>query len=108
MLRNCLLLAVLTLSSIGIASAKSNEIILTHKTMVGTTELRPGTYRVNLEGGNAVFTRKYTSKSYSAPATVTDNDRAFGKVVVHTSKEGKVLRLNEVDLGGSTTRLQFQ
>lgn len=109
MLRNSFLAAVLSLASLGIASANSsNEITLTRKTMVGNTVLKPGTYKVNLNGSNAVFQRKYSSKAYTAPVTVSDNDHAFGKVVVHTRKDGKVHRLDEVDLGGSTTRLQFQ
>lgn len=77
MLRNTLLTAVLALSSIGIASARSNEVILTHKTMVGNTVLRPGTYKVDVEGSNAVFKRTHSSKTYTMPATISDNDRQF-------------------------------
>jgi len=109
MLRNTFLVAVLSLASMGIASANSsNEITLTRKTMVGSTVLKPGTYKVKVDGSNAVFQRKYSSKSYTAPVNVSDNDHAFGKAVVHTSKNGKLRRIDEVDLGGSTTRLQFQ
>ena len=95
----------LGLSSLAFAGVKSYEITLTSPTMAGNTELKPGDYKVRVEGSQAVFTQN--SKSWTAPVKIQNNDRKFDETTVEKSTKGDMDTLDAIDLGGSTTQLQF-
>ena len=54
--KSFLIVGALSLASLGIASAKSYDIVLSDPTMAGTTQLQPGEYKLKVEGTQAVFT----------------------------------------------------
>lgn len=104
--RSLLIFAALTFSTIGIASAKSYSVTLTSPTRVGSTELKPGAYEVKVAGTEAVFTNE-DGKSFKVPVTIGQNEKKFDNTAVEAApKDGKDT-LQEIDLGGSTTKLQF-
>ena len=96
----------LAISTIGIASAKSYGFTLTAPTKVGTVTLKPAEYEVSVKGDQAIFTSD-SGKSVSVPVKIGQSDKKFGSTTaVSTSKDGGD-NLQEIDLGGSTTKLQF-
>ena len=54
--KTLLIVGAMTLSSLGIASAKSYDIILDHASKAGATELKPGEYKLKVQGSQAVLT----------------------------------------------------
>ena len=62
--------ALTSFSLVGIASAKSYDITLDKPAMLGSTELKPGEYKVKIEGAEAVFTDARSAKSFSVPVKV--------------------------------------
>lgn len=97
-----LLICVLTVSSVGIASAKSYYFTLTAPTKVGSTQLKPGEYEVSVKGTQAVFI-KDGGKSISVPVKVEQTDKKFDSTAVDASND----TIREIDLGGSSTKLTF-
>lgn len=107
--KSLLFVGALTLSSIGIASAaKSYDIVLDQTTKAGSTELKAGHYSVKVDGGQATFKDKDSSKSYTAAVTVADSDKKFDQTIVQTDTSGGSASIKEIDLGGSKTKLTFQ
>ena len=106
-MKRFILTAVLSVAGLTIASAKSYSINLVNPTKVGTINLKPGQYRVKVEGTNALFTDVNTSESYKAPVKVENTDQKFNNTLVHSSKDGETDKLYEIDLGGSKTKLGF-
>jgi hypothetical protein len=98
--------AILALCSLGVLSAKSYDIVLTGPASVGTLQLKPGAYHLKVDGSNAVFT-DHKSKTYTTPVKVQNADKKFNDTRVQSSKDGATDRINEIDLGGSTTVLGF-
>jgi hypothetical protein len=105
-MKNCFLIAVLAMCSLGVLSAKSYGIVLSKPTKVGTLALKPGVYRVKVDGTNAVFTdTKY--KTFSTPVKVETGAKKYDETRVETTKDGDADHIVEIDLGGSTTKLGF-
>jgi hypothetical protein len=73
---------------------------------VGNLQLKPGEYRLKVNGANVVFTDS-KAKEYSTPVKVNSAEKKFNDTRIETTKEGDTDRVTEIDLGGSTTKLGF-
>ena len=102
-----LLLGVLALATFSFASAKTYTIAISHPAKAGSQQLNAGEYRVKVDGANAVFTDTRTSKSVSIPVKVENNGKRFAVTSVDSTTEGSSERINSIQLGGSTTKLDF-
>jgi len=100
-------IGVLALSSLCILSAKTYEITLTSVTKAGSVQLKPGQYTLKIQGNNAIFTDVNTAKSFTTPVKVETTDKKFDDTKVQSSKDGDSDKIEEIDLGGSKTKLGF-
>lgn len=106
-MRKFLVVATLALSSLTIVSAKSYEIILSGPTKAGNVTLKPGQYKLKVDGSNAIFTEVNSSKSYTTPVKVETGDKKYNDTRVQSTKDGGTDSIQEIDLGGSKTKLGF-
>jgi hypothetical protein len=106
-MKKFLVVAGLALSSLTILNAKTYEIVLTNKTKAGSLELNAGQYQLKVDGNNAIFTDINKGKSFTTPVKVEQNDRKFDDTRVQSTKDGDSDKINEIDLGGSKTKLGF-
>jgi hypothetical protein len=106
--KSFLIVGALTLASFGIASAKSYDVVLSNPTMAGATVLQPGEYRLKVENNQATFTDVQNQKSFTAPVKVENAGQKFQETQVETSHQGDMDHINAIDLGGSTTKLNFR
>jgi len=60
-----------------------------------------------VEGSQAVFTDVQTSKNVTVPVTIGSVGQKFDATAVETAKTGDMDTIKAIDLGGSTTKLQF-
>ena len=97
----------LTIAVAGNVRPKTYEITLSSTTKVGKVLLKAGLYTVKVDGNNAVFTEELTAKSLTMPVKVENTDKKFGSTRVESSKEGDTDVVKEIELGGSTTKLEF-
>lgn len=102
-----LLAAVLALATVSFASAKTYNVSLTHPSVAGKQQLTAGDYKVKVDGGNAIFTDLKTSKSVTVPVKVETGDKKFKFTAVDSTSAGASERINAIELGGSTTKLEF-
>jgi hypothetical protein len=106
-MKKFLVVAALALSSLTIVSAKTYEIILSGPTKAGNVQLKAGQYKLKVEGDNAIFTEVNSSKSFTTPVKVQTGEKKFDDTKVQTTKDGNVDKIEEIDLGGSKTKLGF-
>ena len=106
--RSLLLLGVLAMSFLSIASAKSYTIAFTGPTMVGSAQLPAGDYKLTVEGSNAIFTSVNSNKSVTAPVKIENADKKFDATSIKTTQEGNAQHIENIELGGSTTKLDFE
>lgn len=106
-MKKFLVVAGLALASLSVVSAKTYEITLSNPTKVGAVELKPGQYKLKVDGSNAVFTDLNSTKSFTTTVKVENSDKKFDDTRVQSTKDGDTDRINEIDLGGSKTKLGF-
>jgi hypothetical protein len=99
-------LPLLLVAGLAAASARSYTVNLVQRSMVGTTELKPGEYKIEVNDQTAVI-RQGKVKTES-PVRVEESDTKFDTTVVRyvNSADGKV-RIQEIRIGGTRTRLLF-
>jgi hypothetical protein len=107
MKKTFVLAAVLSLSSLVFAGQKAYDVIFSAPITVGSVKLAAGQYTVKVDGANAVFTNSQNSKSVSTPVKVETGAKKFQYTAVDSSKEGDTEKVNAIQLGGSTTTLEF-
>jgi hypothetical protein len=104
--KSLVIISVLAIAAAGIAAARSYSVTLTAPTKVGATELKPGEYEVSVKGSQAIFTSD-SGKSFSVPVTVGQSEKKFSDTMVDSSSKDGHDNIKEIDLGGSTMKLQF-
>ena len=88
--------------ALGVASAASAySVTLYDSLMIGQTELKPGEYKVEMDGDKAVF--KSGKNTFEVPAKMSTSDKKFASNSVVT--EGK--QIVEIDFKGSTSKMMF-
>jgi hypothetical protein len=105
--RSLLIVGALTLSSLGIASAKSFDIILGAPAMAGNAALKAGEYKLRIDGTQAIFTDAQGLKSITVPVKIENADHKFGQTSVETSNQNGMDNIQAIDLAGSNTKLEF-
>lgn len=93
-------------AGLAVASARSYTVSLFQPTMVGTTELKPGEYKIEVNNQTAVI-RQGKVKTES-PVKVEENDTKFDATVVRyvNNADGKK-HIQEIRIGGTKTKLLF-
>ena len=107
MKKHVLLVGILALTSMSIAWAKSYSLSFGRVTQVGTVQLKAGAYEVKVDGDNAIFTEVDTSKKVTVPVKVENAAKKFEFTKAETTGNGSVDTLKNIQLGGSTTQLDF-
>jgi hypothetical protein len=86
-----------------VASAATHRITLYQESIVNGTTLKPGEYKLRVEGDRAVISAGKTS--VEVPVTVESGDAKYGATAVrYLNGDGKY-RLNEIRIGGTSTKL---
>jgi len=89
------------------AGQKSYDVIFSAPSTVGSVKLAAGEYKVKVDGANAVFTDSKSYKSVSTPVKVETGSKKFQFTAVDATKASDGDKINAIELGGSTTKLEF-
>jgi hypothetical protein len=87
--------------ALGIAGAASYSFTVTDPIWIGNTQLKPGQYKVEMQGGEAVF--KNGKQTVEAPAVEEKADKKFP----YTSFESVDSKVREIHLGGTSTTIKL-
>jgi hypothetical protein len=98
------LLLSFALLGLAVASAKTYTVTLYQAAKLGSMELKPGEYRVEVVDQKAVF-RNGTVHG-EAPVKVETGDTRFNSTSVRLVGDGTP-QINEIRIGGTKTLLKF-
>jgi hypothetical protein len=102
--KSLLTFGLVALATVGIAAAKSYDIDLLAATKAGTVELKPGEYKLKIEGSQAVFTDTH-GKSVTVSVKVESGEKKFGATRIETANQNGMDTIQAIDLGDSNTRV---
>ena len=100
-----LLLSFATFALAVASAASSHKITLFQPSLVNGTELKPGDYKVTVQDNKVVISSGKTSVEATIK-TETADSKFSSTTVRYRNGDGKY-RLQEIRLGGTTTRLVF-
>jgi hypothetical protein len=99
------LLFVFAIAGLVIASAKSYSVDLFQPSQLGGMQLTPGHYTVEVVDQKAVL--RGGKVKCEAPVKVEDADRKFNTTSVRFDNADGKMRIQEIHIGGSKTKLVF-
>lgn len=97
--RKNLLLGVFLMAASFAHAASSYKFTVTSPVMVGDTQLKPGNYKVTVEGDKAVI--KNGAETVSVPAAIESGDKKYQ----YTTLSANGNSLNEIRLGGTSSKI---
>lgn len=95
------------LSTFAIANAKTWSIYVSSPAKAGTMQLPAGRYHVKLKGNQAMFTKADTDKTYTEPVKIDNAAKKYSETAVLSKKQGTTEKIESIELGGSTSRIDF-
>ncbi len=97
-----LFVSFLTVAAL-VASAASHRLTLFQESVVNGSTLKPGVYKLQVDGSRAVISSGRTS--VEVPVNVETNKAKYGATSVrYLNGDGKY-RLSEIHIGGTATKL---
>jgi hypothetical protein len=103
MIRKAALLFVV--AGLAIASARSYSVSLFQSAMFGSTELKPGAYKVEVNDQKA--TMRQGKLASECPVTVEEGDVKFDTTTVRYNNADGKSHIKEIRIGGTKTKLVF-
>jgi len=87
--------------TLGVGLAETHfKVTLSTPTWVGDAELKPGVYKVEMQGDKAVF--KDGKTVVEAPAAIVNGSQKYSITAVETGAGSK---MTAIELGGTTTQI---
>jgi hypothetical protein len=106
-LKTLVLAGVMAIFTMSLAFAKTYDISFSSPTKVGNVQLKPGDYRMSLNGTKATFTDVSTLKTVTATVKVETTDTKFGDTKVNTTTDGGTTVVKDIEIGGSKMKIDF-
>jgi hypothetical protein len=98
-----LMLAFGTLALAVASAASTYHVTISDPQWVGGTQLKPGDYKVQVEGDKATF--KAGKTMVAVPVKVETNDKKFSDTSLRTQDVNGKSTIQEIRIGGSNTKL---
>ena len=100
-----ILLVAIGVAGLALASAKSYSITLSQPALLGSMQLAPGDYKVEVVDQKAVV--RNGKVQGEAPVKVEDNESKYNSTSVRFATSDGKMRIQEIHIGGSKTKLVF-
>lgn len=101
------LVGVLALAMFAFAGEKTYKITISSPTSIGTIQLVPADYKIEVKGAIVFFSDSVSHKSLSTPGRLTTVDKKYDGTISETVKDGDKTRVKAIRLGGTNNRLEF-
>ena len=100
------LVVSIALAGLAIASAAQHRVTLFEESVVNGTTLKPGDYKLVIDGAKATLSRG--KQSVEAPVSVQKGDSKYASTSVRYSSGSGAPRVEEIRVGGTGTRVVFE
>ena len=87
------------------ASAASYSVTLFQPSMVSGTELKAGEYKLTIDGDKATITKG--KEKVEAAVKMESTENKYSATSVRYSDQGGKMKIQEIRLGGTTTKVVF-
>jgi hypothetical protein len=95
-------------AGLSFAGTKSYDITFDSPAVLGPMEIESGQYKLSFDGSKVTLVNENTRKSFETTATVQTSGKKFNDTVVESKRDGGKLLVDEIQLGGTKTALDFK
>jgi len=95
-------------AALSIAGAKSYDVTFDQPAMVGNTKLAAGHYSVKVDATTVHFKNLDTGKTVDVTGKLGTAAQKFDSTSSTSNAENGTLKVKEIDLGGTTTKIEFE
>ena len=100
------LIVVFAATALAALGAETYRINLYQDCVIGGTEVKPGEYKLEVNGGSAAFLLGKTTVAETPVKVETTTNKFASTSVRYDNGDGKY-RVQEIRLGGTNTKLMF-
>ena len=102
------LLVLLALTSFAFAGTKKYDVTFGSPAVLAGMEVESGQYQLSFDGSKVTLVNSNSRKSFETTATVQTSEKKYSETIVQSKRvDGKDL-VNEIQLGGTKTALDFK
>jgi hypothetical protein len=94
-------------AGLSIAAAKSYDIVLGSPATIGNQQLAPGEYRLTWNQSTVTLMDTSNGKTVETATRVETAEKKFDHTAILSREINGTEHINEIQLGGSRTRLEF-
>ncbi len=98
----------LAIAGLSFAATKSYEVTFDAPAVLGPMEVESGQYKVSFDGSKVTLVNETTRKSFETTATVQTSGKKYDETIVQSKRDGGKLLVDEIQLGGTKTALDFK
>jgi hypothetical protein len=91
-----------------VSPGKSFKITLAYAAKVGPNQMAPGSYKLTVDTASVRFVEDKTGKSFDVPAKLEALNEKFEHTAITTQKDGDVVKILEIRIGGTQTQISFR
>jgi hypothetical protein len=96
------------IAALSIAGAKSYDITFDRPAQVGSTQLPAGHYSLKVDASTLHFKNLDSGKTIDATGKVASASQKFDNTSSTSNDSNGTLKVKEIDLGGTTTKIEFE
>jgi hypothetical protein len=98
----------LALAGLSFAATKKYDVTFAAPAVLGPMEVESGHYKLTFDGSKVTLVSESTGKSFETTATVQTLGKKFDETTVESKKDGAKILVDEIQLGGTKTALDFK
>jgi|SRR5580658_7259190 hypothetical protein len=98
----------LAIAGLSFAGTKTYEVTFDSPAVLGPMEVERGHYKVSFDGTKVTLVNESNQKSFETTATVQTSEKKFGETIVESKRDGGKILVDEIQLGGTKTALDFK
>jgi hypothetical protein len=98
----------LAIAGLTFAGSKSFEVTFNAPAVLGPMEVESGHYHVSFDGSKVTLVNETTRKSFETTATVQASEKKYSETVVESKRDAGKLLVDEIQVGGTKTALEFK
>lgn len=100
-------IGLFALLGVSVLSAKTYKFTVLDPSQVGSAQLKPGDYRVQVEGSQVIL-KDNAGHQIDASARLETYDHKFQQTVILSSDADGQRHINSIELGGTKDKLIFE
>jgi hypothetical protein len=102
------LFVTFAVAALSIAGAKSYDLTFDQPAVVGNVKLAAGHYSIKVDASTVHFKNLDTGKTIDAPGKLGTAAQKFESTSSTSNSDNGTLKVKEIDLGGTTTKIEFE